>query len=76
MRDHMGIFFSAVFLLVGTGIVWDGVEGSDPSQSARVIAGAAVLALGITTMRLVLKSWWRERKLYREARTASRENGA
>jgi cytochrome c biogenesis protein CcdA len=74
MRDHVGIFFSTVFLLIGAVIVYDGVASSDAGQSARVLAGAAILALGITTMRLVLKNWWKERQLYRESRAASREN--
>ncbi len=74
MRDHVGIFFSAVFLLIGAAIVYDGVASSDAGQSARVLAGAAILALGITTMRLVLKNWWKERKLYRESRAPSSEN--
>ena len=74
MRDHVGIFFSAVFLLIGAAIVYDGVASNDAGQSARVIAGAAILALGITTMRLVLKNWWKERKLYRASRAPSREN--
>lgn len=74
MRDHVGILFSAVFLLIGAAIVYDGVSANDAGQSARVIGGAAILALGITAMRLVLKSWWKERKLYRDSRAPSHEN--
>jgi flagellar motor component MotA len=73
MRDLIGIFFSAIFLVLGAAIVYDGVNSSDPGQSARVIAGAAILALGITTSRFVLKSWWKERKLFLESRELSRQ---
>jgi hypothetical protein len=76
MRDHFGILFSAVFLIVGAGILYDGIASNDPNQSARVIAGAAILALGLTTMRLIVKSWWRERKLYREWRHPSGGTGS
>jgi cytochrome c biogenesis protein CcdA len=75
MRDHFGIFFSAVFLVVGAGILYDGIASNDANQSARVIAGAAILTLGLTTMRLIVKSWWRERKAYREWRNPSGGTG-
>ena len=52
MRDLIGVFFSAIFLVLGAAIVFDGVNSSDAGQSARVIAGAAILALGITTIAL------------------------
>jgi hypothetical protein len=76
MRDHFGILFSALFLFVGGGILYDGLASNDAGQSARVIAGAAILALGLTTMRLIVKSWWRERKLYREWRNPSGGTGS
>jgi cytochrome c biogenesis protein CcdA len=73
MRDLIGVFFSAIFLVLGAAIVFDAVNTSDPGQSARVIAGAAILALGITTSRFVLMSWWKERKLILESREVSRQ---
>jgi hypothetical protein len=74
MRDHVGMFFSLVFLVVGAGLVYDGMGGGDAGQTARVIGGAAILALGFTTTRIVLRNWWKERKLYRESRAASRQH--
>jgi hypothetical protein len=49
-------------------LLYDGVSTTDPSQTARVIAGATLLALGLTVMPIVLKNWWEWRKIERRYR--------
>ncbi len=69
MRDFLSLFLTLIFLLSGAGLLYDGVSKSDSTQSAKVIAGATILALGLTTMRIVLKEWmdwWKERARYRD----------
>ena len=69
MRDSLSLLFTLIFLLGGAGLLYDGVSKSDPTQTAKIIAGATFLALGLTTMRIVLKGWmdwWKERTRYRD----------
>jgi len=67
-RDVFGLIFGAVFLLVGAGLLNEGISGRDPAQ-AETIAGAAVLSLGALSLGIVLKDWlkWKsELKKYRQ----------
>jgi len=69
MRDSLSLLFTLIFLLSGAGLLYDGALKSDPTQTAKVVAGATFLALGLTTMRIVLKGWmdwWKERARYRD----------
>jgi cytochrome c biogenesis protein CcdA len=68
MRDHLGIVLALVFLTLGAALLYDGVSSSDANQSARIIGGAALLALGLTIMRTALKNWWKWKKMSRDYR--------
>jgi pilus assembly protein TadC len=68
MRDHLGIFISLVLLILGGVLVYDGIFGADPNQSTRIIGGAALVSLGLINLRIVLKNWWKWRKLSRDYR--------
>jgi hypothetical protein len=65
MRDHLGIFISLVLLVLGGVLLYDGISGVDPNQSTRIIGGAAFVSLGLINLRIVLKNWWKWRKLSR-----------
>jgi hypothetical protein len=63
MRDDLSLFFSLILLIVGAALLSDGVSSTDPSQSARVIGGAAIFSLGSSVMWMVLRNWWGWRKI-------------
>jgi pilus assembly protein TadC len=71
MRDHFSLLISPILVSLGAVLVYDGVVSQDVSQSMRVIAGAALLALGLILVQLTLKNWWKERT--RASRNSSRE---
>jgi uncharacterized membrane protein len=68
MRDHIGIVLALVFLILGAVLLYDGVSSSDVNQSTRIIAGAALLSLGLIILRNALKNWWKWKKLSRDYR--------
>jgi len=63
MRDDLGIFLALILLTTGSVLLYEGVSTSDVSQSARTIGGAALLSFGLIILRIVLKNWWKWRKL-------------
>jgi len=68
MRDMIGLIFGAAFLLIGAGLLNNGIPGRDTMQ-AETIGGAAILSLGVVTMGIVLRGWqkWKRKlKKYRE----------
>lgn len=71
MRDHFSLLISPILVALGAVLVYDGVVSRDASQSMRVIAGAALLALGLILVQLTLKNWRKERT--RSSRHRSRE---
>lgn len=71
MRDHFSILISPILVLLGAVLVYDGAVSQDTSQSMRVLAGAALLALGLILIQLTLKNWWKERS--RTSRSRSHE---
>jgi cytochrome c biogenesis protein CcdA len=71
MRDHFSVLISPVLVLLGAVLVYDGAVSQDTSQSMRVLAGAALLALGLILVQLTLKNWWKERS--RTSRSRSHE---
>jgi len=68
MRDALGIFLALVFLTVGALLLYDGVSTTDLTQSARIIGGAALLSLGLAITLIVLKNWWKWKKVSRHYR--------
>jgi hypothetical protein len=71
MRDHFSVLISPILVLLGAVLVYDGVVSQDTSQSMPVLAGAALLALGLILVQLTLKNWLKERA--RTTRSRSRE---
>ena len=71
MLDHFSVLISPVLVLLGAVLVYDGAVSQDTSQSMRVLAGAALLALGLILVQLTLKNWWKERS--RTSRSRSHE---
>ena len=60
--DNFALCVASVCLLVGgAALLYDGVSTSDLTQTARIIAGAAFLALGFTALWFIAKRWmeWR-----------------
>jgi membrane protease YdiL (CAAX protease family) len=68
MRDYLNIFLALVFLILGSVLLYDGVSSSDANQSARILAGAASLSLGLVILRAALKNWWKWKKLSKDYR--------
>jgi hypothetical protein len=68
MRDHLNIVLALAFIILGSVLLYDGVSSSDASQSARIIAGAASLSLGLVVSRTALMNWWKWKKLSKDYR--------
>ena len=67
-HDVTGLIFGVVCLVIGAGLLYDGVSVRDPMQ-AETIAGAAVLSFGGVTLGMILRDWlkWKsELRKYRE----------
>jgi hypothetical protein len=63
-----GLIFGVGCIVIGAGLLYDGVSGRNPVQ-AETIAGAAALSLGAVTLGIILRDWlkWkRELRKYRE----------
>ena len=71
MRDHFSLLISPVLVLLGAVVVYDGAVSQDVSQSMQVIAGAALLALGLILVQFTFRNWLKERA--RMSRNRSRE---
>jgi hypothetical protein len=63
MQDDFALFFAVIVLTLGAVLLHDGVSHPDASQSARIIGGAAFLSLGSNTMLIVLRNWWKWKKV-------------
>jgi hypothetical protein len=68
MLDNLGITVASACLLLGAVVLYDGIAEPDASQFLRVIGGAALLSLGLTTIWLVLKNKLEWRRNYRKWR--------
>ena len=65
MLDKLSLWFASICILLGAVLLYDGVSNSDMTQTARIIAGAAFLALGFTTLWFATKSWVEWRRNYK-----------
>ena len=63
MRDDLTLFFAIILVIPGAALLYDGISSPDASQSIRVIGGALLLAMGLTIMSIVLKNWWKWKKI-------------
>jgi membrane-bound ClpP family serine protease len=63
MRDDLALIFGLIVLICGAVLLYDGFTSADANQSVRVISGAALLSLGLTVMGIVLRNWWKWRKI-------------
>lgn len=60
--DKLGLLFSVISVLSGTTLLYDSASEVATSQTAQVLAGATLLALGLFTAFYVVESWRRLRK--------------
>jgi hypothetical protein len=63
MRDDLALFFALILVLPGAALLYDGIASADASQSIHVIGGALLLAMGLTIMSIVLRNWWKWKKI-------------
>ncbi len=57
MPDNLvALCFASICVLIGAVLLYDGVSTSDITQTARVIAGAAFLSLGLMALWFAMKS--------------------
>ena len=61
MRDYFTLLIAPVLVVLGAVVVYDGAVSLDPSQSMRVLGGAAMLALGFVQLCTIFKNWRRLR---------------
>lgn len=62
MPYMVGLLFVVVLALGGVGLLYGSVSAPDALQTARLIAGAALISLGLLTLVLLAKNWLRWRK--------------
>lgn len=60
--DKLGLLFSMISVLSGTTLLYDSVSEVATSQTAQVLTGATLLALGLFTSFYIVESWRRWRK--------------
>ncbi len=63
MRDDLALFFGLILVIPGAALLYDGISSADANQSIRVIGGALLLALGLTVLSIVLRNWWKWKKI-------------
>jgi hypothetical protein len=54
-----------LFLIVGSLLLNDGASNSDASQTVRVITGAMFLSLGLISICVALRKWWKLKRIYK-----------
>jgi len=65
MPDNLALCFASICVLIGAVLLYDGVSTSDVTQTARVIAGAAFLSLGLMALWLTMKRWVQWKRDYK-----------
>ena len=63
--DNLALCFASVCLLIGIVLLHDGASNSDVTQTATIIAGAALLSLGLMALWFAMKSWVEWRRNYK-----------
>jgi hypothetical protein len=63
MRDDLVLFFALILVIPGAALLYDGIASPDAGQSVRVIGGALLLTLGLTIVSIVLRNWWKWKKI-------------
>jgi hypothetical protein len=66
--DTLTPLFGLLLLVAGAVLLLDGVSKSDMNETAKMLGGASLLALGLTSMAAALKGWWKWRRVLRERR--------
>jgi len=60
------LFFALLLLVVGSLLLNDGISKSDISQTVKVITGAMLLSLGLISICIAVKNWWKVKRIYKE----------
>jgi uncharacterized membrane protein len=68
MLDTIFPLLAFLFFVVGTALLYDGVSASDFAQMAKTIGGASFLSLGLVSLWISVKNWWKGRTVYKEYR--------
>jgi tellurite resistance protein TehA-like permease len=68
--DTVGLFFVVVLGFGGAALLHESVSATDAVQTAHIIAGAALISLGLVTLVLIAKNWLHWRKHYKLAESA------
>jgi hypothetical protein len=74
MIDKLGLVFSVISVLSGATLVYDSISELATSQTAQLLTGATLLAIGLFTAFHVVESWRRWRKHSKVADTSEIES--
>ena len=66
MLDTLMPFLAFLFFVIGAALLYDGVSTSDLTQTAKIIGGASFLSLGLVSLWIGVKNWWKGRTDYKE----------
>jgi len=73
MLNTLGITSAIAFLLAGAVLLYGPVLRQDANQTAQLLGGATMLALGLLTILLIVRDWLDEKRHCRNA--GKRERG-
>ncbi len=71
MFNKLALTGGLLSLLIGIALLSQEISKSDPAQTANLIGGALLVALGLVSIPLVVREWWEWRKNCKEARGPS-----
>jgi len=68
MRNNLALLFALLFLIFGAVLVYDDVANSEVSGTVRILGGSVLLSLGLISIWMALKNWWKWRRVEKEYR--------
>ncbi len=71
MLNKLALGGGLLSLLTGIVLLSPLISRPDPTQTANLIGGAALVALGLVSIPLVVRDWWEWRKNCKEVRGPS-----
>lgn len=71
MLNKPGILFAILVVIMGLVLLDGPIFGADANQTARLLAGAALVSFGSLTILLVLKDWLHGKREYKRAQRRS-----
>jgi len=66
MRDNLALLLALLFLIFGAVLTYDVVSNSGVSGTVRILGASVLLSLGLLSIWIALKNWWKWRRIEKE----------